>query len=90
MGNDATTAPPPPDLALQPLSAALLLDHALARRECLSQKGNLMTGCADLDEHVLLGGFQRGSVVGVSAEGEEMGLLVRLIPSPLLEPWIGS
>lgn len=73
---DPSTALPPP-APLQPLSAALLLDHELARRGSLSRKGNLTTGSAELDEHVLLGGFQRGSVVGISAEEDEMGLSVR-------------
>jgi hypothetical protein len=59
------------------------VDDALAytrleedRRQRNVGKGNLTTGCGELDEYVLLGGFERGSVVGVSAEGEEMGLRV--------------
>ncbi|KAK3310836.1 uncharacterized protein B0T15DRAFT_571324 [Chaetomium strumarium] len=47
------------------------------RQHCVG-KGNLMTGCRELDEYVLLGGFERGSIVGVSAEGEEMGLIIGL------------
>ncbi len=43
-----------------------------------------MTGCSELDDYLLLGGFERGSVVGVSAEEEEMGLLVSFYSSHLL------
>ena len=68
----------------KPLPASLLLDQELARRESLSANGNLMTGCSELDDYLLLGGFERGSVVGVSAEEEEMGLLVSFFPSHLL------
>ena len=61
----------------KPLPASLLLDQELARRGCHSAaNGNLMTGCSELDHYLLLGGFERGSVVGMSAEEEEMGLLV--------------
>ncbi|KAL2180959.1 uncharacterized protein P884DRAFT_274812 [Thermothelomyces heterothallicus CBS 202.75] len=65
----------------QPLPASLLLDREIARKEGLAASGNLMTGCRELDEYVLLGGFERGSVVGVSAEEdgeEEIGLLIGL------------
>ncbi|SPQ19519.1 53f8500f-8201-4620-a17f-1d8ec48babf6 [Thermothielavioides terrestris] len=77
---DDTAAPPPSSQASSshspfgPLPASLLLDQELARKERLRRRGNLTTGCRELDEYVLLGGFERGSVVGVSAEEEEMGL----------------
>ncbi|KAL2017063.1 hypothetical protein VTK56DRAFT_2636 [Thermocarpiscus australiensis] len=61
---------------LEPVPASVLLEQELARKERLCRKGNLMTGCRELDGYVLLGGFERGSVVGVSAEEEEMGLLI--------------
>ncbi|KAK4145749.1 uncharacterized protein C8A04DRAFT_10379 [Dichotomopilus funicola] len=61
---------------MEPLPASLLLDHEIARKEALADKGNVMTGCPELDEYVLLGGLERGSVVGVSAEEEEMSMLV--------------
>lgn len=74
---------------IQPLPASLLVDREVARKEWLAATngggggtGNLVmtTGCRGLDEYVLLGGLERGSVVGVSAEGEdgedEVGLLV--------------
>lgn len=59
---------------LTPQPATLLLDSEIARRETLAARGRIQTGCHELDEHVLLGGFDRGSVVGVSAEEEEGGL----------------
>jgi hypothetical protein len=42
-----------------------------------------VTGCRELDEYVLLGGFERGSVVGVSAEDEDVGMLVSSLRSEL-------
>ncbi|KAJ1335961.1 hypothetical protein MN608_02705 [Microdochium nivale] len=40
---------------------------------------SLRIGCKELDDHVLLcGGFERGSVFGVSSEGVEFGMLVGL------------
>lgn len=70
----AQNANPP----LQPLPASVLLAQELARKNLLCKKGNIRTGCQALDEYVLLGGLERGSVVGVSAEEEEMGMLVSL------------
>ena len=61
-----------------PVSALALLDQELASRSDLEARGRLSTGCSDLDEYVLVGGLRRGSVVGVSAEEDEMALLVRL------------
>jgi hypothetical protein len=71
-------AAPPSHFPIAQLSASSLLDQELARKEALAGKGNLMTGCGELDGYVLLGGFERGSVVGVSAEEEEVGLAVSL------------
>lgn len=76
-----TTAPPAVFQAtshvfVEPLPASLLLDQEVARKETLRRKGNVTTGCSELDDYVLLGGFERGSVVGVSAEEEELGLSV--------------
>ncbi|KAK4137058.1 hypothetical protein BT67DRAFT_440059, partial [Trichocladium antarcticum] len=70
----AQNANPP----LQPLPASVLLEQELARKNLLCKKGNIRTGCKELDEYVLLGGLERGSVVGVSAEEEEMGMLLGL------------
>ncbi|GAB1311732.1 hypothetical protein MFIFM68171_01942 [Madurella fahalii] len=73
-----TIARSDPHTPLQPVPASELLDHELARKEQLRKKGNLMIGCRELDEYVLLGGFERGSVVGVSAEEEDIGLSIGL------------
>ncbi|KAK4156981.1 hypothetical protein C8A00DRAFT_40569 [Chaetomidium leptoderma] len=81
-GNNDGQLPPPSQtsshFSIAPLPASLLLDQELARKERLARDGNLMSGCKELDDYVLLGGFGRGCVVGVSAEEEEMGLLIGL------------
>ncbi|KAK5656220.1 hypothetical protein OQA88_4981 [Cercophora sp. LCS_1] len=63
-------------LVLSPLPASTLLDRELARKRRLKERGNVLTRCKDLDEYVLLGGLERGCVVGVSAEEEDTGLLI--------------
>lgn len=60
--------------ALDPIPASVLADKEARRRDAAVEMGYCMTGCAVLDDEVLLGGFERGSVVGVSAEDEEMGV----------------
>ncbi|KAI1379030.1 hypothetical protein F4677DRAFT_442755 [Hypoxylon crocopeplum] len=65
-------------LLLEPVSGATLYELETARREKVNRRGRLRTGCAEIDDAVLLGGFERGSVVGVSAEDVEFGLLVGL------------
>lgn len=62
---------------LDPVDGLTLFEAEAARRDRLSRKGNCMTGVRELDDDVLLGGFERGCVLGVSAEEEEMALLVR-------------
>lgn len=62
---------------LNPDSAAFYAKKEIARRNSLQAEGALKTGCVDLDTNVLLGGFERGTIVGVSAEDEEgAGILV--------------
>ncbi|KAI0013789.1 hypothetical protein F4779DRAFT_293345 [Xylariaceae sp. FL0662B] len=77
-----TEQPPPPQASshftLEPVSGATLYELEVARRERLRQRGFLKTGCREIDESVLLGGFERGTVVGVSAEEVDFGLLVGL------------
>lgn len=42
--------------------------------------GPCPSGCGDLDGYVLLGGLERGSVVGISAEEEDaVGVTVSLL-----------
>lgn len=63
---------------LEPTSGAVMLDQEMRHREEAWARGNIFTGCEEFDNHVLLGGFERGRVVGLSAEGETFGLLVRI------------
>ncbi|OTA77137.1 hypothetical protein M434DRAFT_18362 [Hypoxylon sp. CO27-5] len=76
--------PPPASQAsshfplLEPASGATLFELEAARRERLKLRGRLKVGCDEIDEKALLGGFERGEVVGVSAEEAEFGLLVGL------------
>lgn len=67
---------------LDPVSGLLLFEQETARRDGLKKQGLCRTGSKELDEQVLLGGFERGCIVGVSAEEDEMGLLVSLILLP--------
>ena len=61
----------------EPLSGAVILHQELLYRESCTARGNVSTGCTELDEDVLIGGLERGRVVGLSAEEEGFGLLVR-------------
>lgn len=62
---------------LEPISGATLFDAEVARREQLHRRSALATGCGEIDRQVLGGrGFERGSVVGISAEHMDTGLLV--------------
>ncbi|RYP41393.1 hypothetical protein DL767_001031 [Monosporascus sp. MG133] len=74
------------DLDLHPVSGAALYDLEVSRRR-LRQLGRgngngraaLATGCAEVDDRVLLaGGFERGVVVGVSAAEVDFGVLLGL------------
>ncbi|WZH48893.1 uncharacterized protein QYS62_010078 [Fusarium acuminatum] len=75
------SVPPPPSQAsshppLEPVSASILAQNEADRRDAVSRLGTCKTGCAIVDEDVLLGGFERASVVGVSAEDEELGVQI--------------
>ncbi|KAJ0274213.1 hypothetical protein COL940_009464 [Colletotrichum noveboracense] len=61
---------------LEPVSADVLLRRETKRRDALKKRGPVRVGCREVDEYVLMGGgLERGSVVGVSAESEQMGLM---------------
>ncbi len=64
---------------LEPVRGDTLFALEVERKRRLRSRGNVLTGCPELDEYVLLGGLQRGCVVGISAEQEEMGLLVSFV-----------
>jgi hypothetical protein len=74
--------------ALEPISGAVLLDQELLRYEVSQSRGSIFTGCEELDHHVLLGGLERGWVVGLSAEEETFGLLVRSNPPAAVELYV--
>ncbi|KAL2757711.1 hypothetical protein ACRALDRAFT_1079832 [Sodiomyces alcalophilus JCM 7366] len=59
---------------IEPVSAAVLHSRETKRRDELLRRGPVRTGCGEVDEYVLLGGFERGSVVGISAEDEAFGM----------------
>ncbi|KAG6092829.1 hypothetical protein E4U31_007037, partial [Claviceps sp. LM219 group G6] len=60
---------------LPPLPAHILAAQEVRRRNALRERGPCRSGCGDLDSHVLrVGGFERGCVVGVSAEEEGVGM----------------
>ncbi|KAJ0162858.1 hypothetical protein CTA2_3904, partial [Colletotrichum tanaceti] len=67
------------DFALEPISAAVLCRRETKRRDAVRARGAVRVGCREMDEEVLLtGGFERGNVVGISSESEQMGLLMSL------------
>ncbi len=68
-------------LPLKPITGVALFELDTARRNGLARKGTCLTGCRELDDKVLLGGFERGCVVGISAEEEGIGLLVSCLLS---------
>ncbi|KAL7947172.1 hypothetical protein V8C42DRAFT_316919 [Trichoderma barbatum] len=64
--------PQPPDASRpKPVSAAALAAIEKRRRDLVRSLGPCPSGCKDLDNYVLLGGLERGSVVGLSAEEED-------------------
>ncbi|KAF4424500.1 hypothetical protein FACUT_10232 [Fusarium acutatum] len=63
---------------LEPIPAAILVDKEVKRRDAIALLGTCKTGCKVIDEEVMLGGFERGSVVGISAEDEELGVQLGL------------
>jgi hypothetical protein len=56
----------------KPVSASTLANVEKQRRDLVRSLGPCRSGCEDLDNYLLLGGgFERGSVVGISAEEED-------------------
>ncbi|CAH0039212.1 unnamed protein product, partial [Clonostachys solani] len=65
-------------LALEPVVAAAVLNRERERRVSNQKLGACRSGCDDIDDYVLMGGLERGSVVGLSSEREdEFGLVVK-------------
>lgn len=76
MPNDDVVPPPPqpaapPRFALNPVPASVLAANEARRLDAAARLGRLRTGCGGVDDHVLLGGLERGCVVGLSAEEED-------------------
>ena len=61
---------------LEPISADILAENELRRRNEARAFGLVRSGCKEVDGYVLQGGLERGGVVGVSSEEEGFGLLV--------------
>ncbi|KAI0143760.1 hypothetical protein GGR57DRAFT_518093 [Xylariaceae sp. FL1272] len=66
------------DAELPPVSGATLFRLEMARRRDVRDKGVVATGCGEIDDGVLMGGFERGVVVGVSALRGEFGVSLGL------------
>jgi hypothetical protein len=85
MGTNLNASEAP--MVLAPVSGATLFGLEVERRMGLRQKGNIPTGCAEIDKMVLLGGgLERGCVVGISAEEIDFGVLVSSLVSPSVVP----
>ncbi|KAK1513532.1 uncharacterized protein CCOS01_14474 [Colletotrichum costaricense] len=63
---------------LEPVSAAVLCSRETKRRDAAVARGRVQVGSQEVDEEVLCGGFERGSVVGLSSESEQMGILISM------------
>jgi hypothetical protein len=61
---------------LEPISGSTLYNLEDARRKQIERRGTLRTGCNEIDEQALVDGFERGAVVGISAEEIDFGLMV--------------
>lgn len=59
-----------------PVPATIIAELETRRRDANRMLGPCQSGCAEVDDYVLLGGFERGSVVGVSCEDERFGVTV--------------
>jgi hypothetical protein len=76
------TSPPPsssPPFIPEPIPATILAEAETRRRDANREMGACRSGCSEVDDYVLLGGFERGSVVGVSCEDEAVGVTVSLL-----------
>ncbi|KAF4967021.1 hypothetical protein FZEAL_10582, partial [Fusarium zealandicum] len=89
-------SPPPPasqassHFPLEPIPASVLADKEARRRDEVLKLGACKTGCVRLDDEVLVGGFERGSVAGISAEDEEMGLGLQTLAHSLCDGRVKS
>ncbi|KAI0405930.1 hypothetical protein F4802DRAFT_559953 [Xylaria palmicola] len=64
---------------LVPISGATLFRREIERRRRCHRRGVIPSGCSEIDDALLVGGgFERGCVVGVSAEEMDFGVLLGL------------
>ncbi|KAH7185508.1 uncharacterized protein B0J16DRAFT_134530 [Fusarium flagelliforme] len=63
---------------VEPISASILAGKEAHRRNAAALLGTCKTGCSVVDDDVLLGGFERASIVGISAEDEDLGVQLGL------------
>ena len=60
------------------LEALPNMTDEIQRRDACASLHNILSGCAVLDQDVMQGGFERGTVVGISAETvDSFGEMVR-------------
>lgn len=78
--------PQPKPFPLAPVAASILAERETERRNHLRQLGYFKTACSEIDDYVLLGGLERGHVVGLSAEEESFGVAVCFPPGPRSPP----
>jgi len=76
MDNEPSSPQASSGVPSEPMNGAVLYDQEVARRNGLALEGNCLTGCQEIDDEVLLGGFERGCVVGISCQEDEIGLVV--------------
>lgn len=69
-------------ITLDPIPATTIAYNEIQRRDANVNLGLCKIGCPEIDDYVLQGGLERGSVVGVSAEKEEFGVTVPLLSPP--------
>jgi len=62
---------------VDPIPASILAEKEAHRRNAAVLLETCKTGCSVVDDDVLLGGFERASIVGISAEDEDLGVQVR-------------
>ncbi|CAG7563350.1 unnamed protein product [Fusarium equiseti] len=63
---------------VDPISASILAEKEAHRRNAAVLLRTCKTGCLVVDDDVLLGGFERASIVGISAEDEDLGVQLGL------------
>nr|CEG04138.1 unnamed protein product [Fusarium clavum] len=63
---------------VDPIPASILAEKEAHRRNAAVLLGTCKTGCLVVDDDVLLGGFERASIVGISAEDEDLGVQLGL------------